>query len=116
MPLSLRQKAENVLAVAYRGLHHVDMRRAKDRGGHVFSVCVLGGVSTYDFDVLTRLVIAAHDECVRLDIEAASPKYLRLSFSDREREGRIYNRHPTIEEAIQSIRSCTDSNRHHSVM
>lgn len=112
MPLTLRQKAENVLAIAYRGLHHVDMRRAKEEPGY-FSVCVFNGVSTYDFDTLTRLVVAAHDECVRLEIDGASHRYLRLIFHDRKREGGISERHPTMEDAITYIRQHTNGNRPH---
>lgn len=103
MSLTLRQKAENVLAVTYHGLHHVDLRKAKEEPGY-FSICVCGGVSTYDFDTLSRLVIAAHDACVRLDINGAAHGYLRLTFTDRKRGGDVFTRHPQIDKAIQTTR------------
>ncbi|HZS84188.1 MAG TPA: hypothetical protein VFA50_15035, partial [Stellaceae bacterium] len=59
----------------------------------------------YDFDHLTRLVIAAHDRCVRLDIEPAARRYLWLILHPREREGGMSRRHPTIEQAIADFRS-----------
>jgi hypothetical protein len=103
MSLSLRQRALNVLASAYRGIHHVDLKKAKE-DSFSYSVCVYGGASTYDSDVLTRLVIAAHDACVRLDINGAANGYLRLIFTDRERGTDVFTRHPRIDEAIRTTR------------
>lgn len=62
-------------------------------------------MATFDFDQMTRLVILAHDYCVRVDVSARAPGYLQLIFHDRQRDGtKIYNRHPTIEAAIEAVR------------
>lgn len=64
-----------------------------------------GGFATWDFDQLTRLVIGAHDDCIRMLISPSGPGMLCLSFWPREdREGKMAKRHPTIEEAIASYR------------
>lgn len=65
-----------------------------------------GSMATWDFDHLTRLVIGAHDECIRVGIEPVAPRYFRFSFHPRQRDGeRIHTRHPIIETAIASYRT-----------
>jgi len=63
-----------------------------------------GGWSTCDNSTLTRLVIAAHDRCIRIAIEPAGSRYLRLVFSPRQRTGNLFERHATIEEQIERAR------------
>ena len=64
-----------------------------------------GSLATWDFDHLTRLVIGAHDECIRVGIEPVSHRYLRFAFHPRKRDGdAIHSRHPSIETAIESFR------------
>lgn len=72
--------------------------------GRGISVCAHATPSTYDFDYLTRLVIAAHEECVRVEIAPAGPSYLRLILHPRERDGGPMRSHPTIDEAVASFR------------
>lgn len=62
-------------------------------------------LATYDNDTLTRLVLAAHDKGVRVQIDACTPKAIRVSMWTRpDREGSMGNRHPTIETAIRTFR------------
>jgi hypothetical protein len=71
-------------------------------------------LSTYDRDVLARLVILAHDACVRVEVSAELGKggddeephaVLRIAAHQRgARVGRMWDRHPTIEEAIAAVR------------
>lgn len=72
--------------------------------GRGISVCAYTTPSTYDSDDLTRLVIAAHDECVRVEILPATPRMLRIAIHPRERDGGMGRRHPTIEDAIARFR------------
>lgn len=60
-------------------------------------------LSTWDDNRLTTLVILCHDECVRLEI-SPNMRYLKLMFHPRQRDGRYFQRHPTIEGAIEAIR------------
>jgi len=54
-------------------------------------------LATFDHDKLTALVLAAHKNCVRVEIEPCNPQYLRIVFWPRETDGeRIYARHPTL--------------------
>lgn len=62
-------------------------------------------LSTFDFDYLTRLVVLAHDACVRVEIVSSGPGRIGLVLHKRAgRTGSSYDRHPTIEEAIERVR------------
>lgn len=107
---TLREKTERVLAVAYFGLHNVPGKIVDH--GHRIEVCVPAQLATYDFDNLTRLVITAHDECVRLQVTAGPPRRLKLMFHDRkDRTGAMHERHPTLESAMESIRGADQYGR-----
>lgn len=68
-------------------------------------VVMYGSLASYDFNHLTRLVIAAHDACVRVSIEARARRYIGISLHRRQgREGDMSSRHPTIEQAIEAFR------------
>ena len=69
-------------------------------------IVLYGSLSTWDFNHLTRLVVAAHDACVRVSVEGASNRYLAVSMHHRERDAdAIHARHPTIEQAIEAFRA-----------
>ena len=75
---------------------------------------VVGGMaaqlSTYDFDRLTRLVIAAHDAAVRLEVEPRTFRHLAITIWPREREHTsVWGRHPTMEQAIARFRETTNT-------
>lgn len=65
--------------------------------------------ATYDFDQLTKAVILAHDRCIRFEIAPSGPGMIKIVLFKRQREGRMFERHPTIEEAIATHRKPTDS-------
>jgi hypothetical protein len=61
-------------------------------------------LSTFDFNGMTRLVLLAHDRCIRAEVSMAGMK-LRIAIHKRHgRDGEMSHRHPTIESAIESIR------------
>ena len=94
-----------VLARAYRGIHHVPYWRRRKPWGNGIAVSVQGRMATFDFDVLTRLVVAAHDECVRVEIVPGGPGLLKVCLHPRkDRVGPVWERHPTIEDAIVRAR------------
>lgn len=64
--------------------------------------CIL---STYDPDYLTRLVLLAHDRCVRAELVPGGPRRVRIAIWQRNtREGSSMVRHPTIEQALAAWR------------
>lgn len=78
-------------------------------GNGVSFVVRSNSLATWDFDQLTRLVIGAHDECIRLEISPCSFQYIRISMWPRKgREGPMHSRHPTIEDAIATYRRLSE--------
>lgn len=93
-------RVADLMGDLFLGIYHIerDVRRA-DWTTTAYISLTIRGVSwaTWDGESLTRLVVLAHDRCIRVEMEAAAPRLMRLSFYPRAREGRIDKRHPTLE-------------------
>lgn len=104
--LDFDRRAEAVLALVFHGLHNVPGKIEKTPAPYpMWKVSFRNSLSTYDFDGMTRLVIAAHDNCIRADISARRPLHLTLMLHPRKRDGGMSERHPTMESAIEFIRN-----------
>ncbi len=70
-------------------------------------------MATYDGAGLTRLVIGAHEEAIRVEIDPCTPRHLRISMHPRvhgtTETHSINQRHPTIEQAVESYREAYGS-------
>lgn len=87
-----------------RGFHHVP--KEIKPFGYGIATSIYSGISTFDFDLLTRAVFLAHDRCIRLEILSSGPGMLKLALHRRhKREGYISERHPTIEQALADWRT-----------
>lgn len=98
-----------MLLEEWDGLHHFDESTLKkvEWSNPLFQVLRLsryhgvGQLSTFDFDLLTRLVFLAHDHNIRIQIGPCNPQFLEVVFHPRhKRDGGISERHPTIEQAL----------------
>ena len=58
------------------------------------------GLSTFDFDELTGLVIHAHKELVRVSIIPSGPRMLGIMLFKRHADGGMSERHPGIADLI----------------
>ena len=99
----------DLLGQVYAGIYHIQDEvlhpRAEWQHPSRIEIVTYGDLSTYDFNVLTKLVVLCHDHAIRLTIAPASNKYLRLIFHKRQRNSpHISERHPTLEDAAQDIR------------
>lgn len=104
-------RAQAVLDAAFRGRHHIpgNVKVGADGKWVWLEANVSGGVSTFDYDVLTRLVFAAHDLCVRVEIQRSGGSLIRLMLSPRyTREGSTMDRHPGLIEAYEQYRKGRD--------
>jgi len=97
-------KVANILGEIYRGIYHLETGALKKaEWTHPYRVRVAvpdDSLATFDFDGMTQLVFLAHDQCVRVQLDQSGPRQIGLVFSEREREGGMSRRHPTLEDAV----------------
>lgn len=87
------------------GFHHIH-GKPKPCGDGIEFNDLGSGWSTFDADRLTRAVIMAHDRCMRVQISPCNMQYLCISVHKRKgRDGRMHERHPTIEDALGPYRA-----------
>lgn len=99
-----KEEAIEFFSEFYGGEHHIPNCEVKQFG---YGWCVhhdRGDMATYDFSNLTRLVFMAHDKCIRVSVEAIRNGIIRIAIWKRDREGSIDQRHPTLEQAIETFR------------
>ena len=90
-----------VLYRAYKGMHHVPRGvRANDRWIQVHHH---GDLATADGNLLTRLIIAAHDAAVRVEVSPGM-HYVRIMLHPRRRTDPRMPHHPTPEETAALMR------------
>lgn len=78
--------------------------------GNGARMAVREGLSTADFDELTRLVFAAHDRSCRITINPrAGPRMIEVCCWKRTRDADISLGHPTLEQAVKVWRERTDA-------
>lgn len=96
------KRCEVVLSAAFQGMHHCPTIK---KTSYYWSVNAYGGLSTHDFDMLTVLVFAAHDQGVRVEVSHSGPRLVKLLLHPRRhRKGNIASRHPTLEEKVKEWR------------
>jgi hypothetical protein len=111
-----KERADAVIRFVWGGEHHVDTIKwtiTRD-GGLSSSRCefkIFGELSTFDFSEMTRLVVAAHDHCVRAAVWACGRQKLRVLLSDRRRTAPDHQdlfTHPTLEDHVACLRKTID--------
>jgi hypothetical protein len=105
-------KVADLLGELFLGIYHIEKEVLKvnwTNKGYI-EINISQDLSTFDYDKLTRLVFLAHWFCLRVEINPCNFKYIKLMFHSRKRDGFIYERHPTLEEATESfIKQMSDS-------
>ena len=101
--LPLSEKAEWFVNVVFGGRHHC--RTFEFRANHFFVIPNSNhSFATFDFDRLTRIVVMSHRLCLRAEVECHGMHGLRLLLHNRaSRKGRMFERHPTMEESISGL-------------
>ncbi len=102
-------KVGRIMSIVHRGLHHAP--DIKDFGSWC-EVNEFQDMSTCDSDLLTRLVILAHEEAVRIEATSSGPRMVKFLFHERRRgdvnEMSVSHRHPSIEEAVANVRTAVE--------
>ncbi len=105
----LGEAVANLLGDLFAGIYHLNytsLRKVDWTNPRWIVFNLDRHLSTFDSDELTRLVVLCHDRCLRCDLKGKAPGIVELMFHQRHaREGRMYERHPTIETAVARIRS-----------
>ena len=92
----------DMLMELFGGLHRIKspIRFITDKA---ISITLAQSMATYDDDMLTHAVILAHDYCIRLEIVPAGQRLKLILHKRIGRDGRLWDRHPTIETAIKDF-------------
>jgi hypothetical protein len=99
-----KEEATAFFSEFYQGDHHIPKGGVKEFGYGWAVVHNRGDLATYDYNELTKLVIMGHDRCIRVSIMPYQIKSLKIAIWRRQREGGMSERHPTLEQAIESFR------------
>ncbi len=105
-------KVLSILSHVYGGLHHTSAEtiwKAKDftQTRYIEYCDFRNNLSTFDFSELTKFVLLAHKEGIRVNIscnkDTSRFHKLVLGFGNRmgNRNGEMYKRHPTIYQSIK---------------
>jgi hypothetical protein len=95
-----------MFAKVVRGFHHVGAEFKPH--GYGIKVAFSGSLATWDSNTLTRLIVASHDEMVRVEIVPSGPYRVGIAMWRRhQRDGSIMKRMPTIDEAVAMHRTPT---------
>jgi hypothetical protein len=89
----------------FDGIYHQEHAvLAADWSSFYVALNLTTDLSSYDGSLLMRLVVGAHDFCIRVEIVPCNFRYLKVYFHPREdRVGSFARRHPTIEDAIAKM-------------
>ena len=99
--LDFDDKAERFVGDVFGGVHRVIKFERKSNHW----LCVPhSSLSTWDDDKLTRIVIASHKYGIRAEVDNHGMRGVKILLHNRvSREGSMYKRHPTIQQAIARI-------------
>lgn len=88
----------------YKGIYHLNstsLRKVDWSNEYGMQMVIDHELATVDYDLLTMMVVLAHQMQLRVAVTGAAPKYLRLTFSLRpERNGAIMEYCPDIEAVV----------------
>ncbi len=98
--MTLDERFNVIVNHAFNGWHHVTAR--KPHGRFSVSFVFAGDFSTYDANVMTKLVLAAHAVRVRVEIHPGGPRRLKIFLSPRDNKPDDWSEHhPSLDDLIQ---------------
>ena len=104
----LGRNVADLLGDVFKGIYHLShkaLQQVQWGDEYVVEFTYHGDLETVDFNLLTILVVLAHDMMIRVSIRGVGPGYMRMMFHQRtNRTGSMGERYPTIEDHIKQIR------------
>lgn len=108
------EEAIEFFAEFFRGKHHIPAKLKEN--GYGWEVSTTTDLSTYDFDRLTRLVLLAHRNAIRVSLDNGGPRRMKIIIHKRlhNREERMARRHPSLldlcdmAEALLPVSECPE--------
>jgi len=105
-----KEEATKFFSEFYYGEHHFPGKIKTY--GQGWAINHYGQLSSYDFSGLTRLCLMAHRDAIRVEISSSNPNHLKIALHKRNRgKGNMWEKHPTIEEAIETFSKVTDKSK-----
>lgn len=102
MPEPLTLKTATIFfGQLFGGVHHIPGCKVTPIGIGGFKVKVTAPMATYDNALLTKLVVMAHEESIRVEIAPERGQCFSINIFQRQRDGEYYERHPTMEDATK---------------
>ena len=100
-----------LLGDVHGGLNHVFGKVQPSGSGIMINSTNSHNLATYDFSGLTILVVLAHDRMIRVQVKASGPNMIKIILHKRKRrDGDPQESHPTLEQAVNKIRSNLELN------
>lgn len=96
-----QRECYKLLCLALGGAHHVYNLSEFGRG---VRTTIFETPSTQDCNLLTTLVLLAHDLAIRVEISVAGPNRLAICCHKRKRSGIASQRHWTLEKHVEFLR------------
>lgn len=106
---SIGRKAADLLGELFEGIYHLDqkMLMKTDWSNNLWIKISIShrSLSTVDFNMLTMLVFLAHHLALRVTVEAGARNHLWITIHERQRGGRFFENHPTLDQAVEHFKS-----------
>ena len=96
-----QKECHQMLADLLGGFHHIT--GPVKEFGYGIQTNVFGELATFDFDGLTRLVLLAHERCIRASVMTSGPGMIKIALHKRKRDGGMSERHPTIQDVLAKM-------------
>jgi hypothetical protein len=101
-------RVADLMGELFYGIYHLDPESLSKvdwaNNHHIEFLLSWKDLATTDYEELTRLVFLAHHLSLRVSIEGARNKIIRLIFHPRSRDGHVWKRHPYLEEAVKQFK------------
>ena len=98
--LPFEEKIDLFVSYVFRGRHHT---QSVEFAKGCYCIKFYQDLTTWDMNILTKVVVAAHDLGLRVDAEPNGMRGMRLMIHNRKQRDGMSEGHPTLEQHLQRI-------------